>query len=92
MCLDDNKNIEINKKMQLDCCTEETHRFDWSYNLNEDTITIFSGDPGKETEKYIFKIISDTLLLLPLINHSIEYCNDSVIAIRPMLKYRRTRY
>ena len=87
ICIDEYNNIEIIKKIKLDCCNEDTHSFQGKYRIQNDTIIITINESGI-FEKYTYNVNSKTLLLTPLNISSA----DLNLADSPKLKYRWTRY
>jgi|GEM_PF-4519011 len=87
MCLDEYYNIEINRKIKLDCCNEENQRFNGTYKIQDSTLTIHISGLSI-TESYIFKLSSDTLLLTPLR----PYSGKPDLTNKLMLKSKWLRY
>lgn len=84
MCVDEYNNIEISRKIKIDCCNEDNHNFKGTYKLQNDTLIIFL-DGSRSSENYLFKTVSNTLYLKPL---NIKKDNSD----SPLLKYRWLRY
>lgn len=94
MCFDENNNIEIIKKVLEDCCSESTYKFSGKYKLYNDTILISINGTTAWIEKYVYKVITDTLFLVPVINdpsiNNITF--QSGHSSTPLLKYKWVRY